>query len=71
MSRTFLDGNPRMSIPCPRCGKESLKPLSELIGYDKSACDWCEDSIRLDTENWQAKINKFTADAAEIYISRP
>jgi len=71
MSQTFLDNNPRVPILCPHCGKESLKLISQLIGHDKTACDWCQSHIQLDTEDWQAAIQEFAAGAAEIQILNP
>jgi hypothetical protein len=54
----------RIELPCPKCRKKDLQPLSELIVNDTAECRYCGNIIDISTKAWRTKL----AEQAEVYV---
>jgi len=54
----------RERVPCPKCGKEGLHPLRELIASNEIACPYCGAGI--DIEARSAEFCKLAEEYKQI-----
>lgn len=60
----------KITVPCPKCRKSTVKPLVELEISKEIVCPFCGNSIDLTTKYWQVALRQ-ALDAANKIEPKP
>lgn len=55
-----------LPVPCPACGKKSLKGLDELILNNRVPCGVCGTEIDITSEGWRTAIEELADRTRDI-----